>query len=639
MTRRWGIRSRVLLVTMLPAVALGVILIAFFTHSRIADLEVAHADRGRAYVRQLAATAEFPLFSGNTEALSRLASAALNERDVLGVTILDAKGTVLAAAGRYLPERPAAGSASPSQSPSDAASDNPLRLMEPVLPNRLDVEDALIAQAGAGAAAAPPAALGSVVVEFSRLRLEERRTELVSVGVIALLGVLVASLILAARMSAQVSGPIRMMASAVGRIGEGKLSERVPATAGGSLQRLALGINEMAGRLEQAHEDMQRQVQDATAELRARKDDAERATLAKSRFLAAASHDLRQPMHALGLFIAELAQHAHQPETRRLVRQIAASAEAMENLLDSLLDISKLDAGVFQPNQRAFPLQPLLDRLAGDFSPMAEERRLRLRVRPTTAWVESDPALLERVLINLVSNALRYTPEGHVLVACRRRGAFLRIEVRDSGVGIAPEAQDIIFHEFVQLENAERARNKGLGLGLAIVRRLTDLLGHRLAVSSRVGAGSLFSVEVPFATARVATPEPDSERPPGDLAGTRIALVDDDPLALTSLHSLLLSWGCVVFPADSLENIVMELATRGTIPQVVISDYRLRGPRNGIDVIRALRNRFDPELPAILISADTTSSTLIEAQAESLVLLHKPVRPAKLRALLNRQLS
>jgi CheY-like chemotaxis protein/two-component sensor histidine kinase len=321
------------------------------------------------------------------------------------------------------------------------------------------------------------------------------------------------------------------------------------------------------------------------------------------------------------------------------VRQIAASAEAMEDLLDSLLDISKLDAGVFKPNLRTFPLQPLLDRLATDFTPMAEERRLRLKLRPTTAWVESDPALLERVLINLVSNALRYTQKGSVLVACRRRGPLLRIEVRDSGIGIAPEVQDIIFHEFVQLENAERARNKGLGLGLAIVRRLTDLLGHRLALRSRVGAGSVFAVELPYATAQEPAPQTDGERPPGDLAGARVAMVDDDPLALASLHSLLLSWGCLVYPADSLENIMMELATRGIVPQVIVSDYRLRGQRTGIDVIRALRNRFDPELPAILISGDTAGETLLQAQAEGLVLLHKPVRPAKLRALLNRLLS
>lgn len=625
MIRRWGIRNRVVLVAMLPAVVLGIILVAFFTHSRIADLEEAHADRGRAFARQLAANAEFPLFSGDTESLTHLAMAALEESDVLGVTILDARGDTRVSMLR------------PAGRPAKAR--DTLRLAEPVLPSRVNLGNGLEPGAAAGTQTRAPVALGHVLLELSRSRVGDRRTDLVGVSAIAVAAVLLASLLLARRMSAGVSGPIRAMAAAVGRIGEGRLAERVPEDEGGSLKRLAVGINEMAGRLEQAHEDMQRQVEEATAELRARKEEAERATLAKSRFLAAASHDLRQPMHALGLFISELSQHAHQPETRRLVRQIAASAEAMENLLDSLLDISKLDAGVFKPNLRTFPLQPLLDRLEVDFLPMAEERRLRLRLRPTGAWVQSDPALLERVLINLLSNALRYTQEGSVLVACRRRGPLLRVEVRDSGVGIAPEAQDIIFHEFVQLENAERARNKGLGLGLAIVRRLTDLLGHRLALRSRVGGGSVFAVELPYAEPQDAAPAAEGERPPGDLAGTRIVVVDDDPLALASLHSLLLSWGCQVYAADGLENITMELATRGVVPQVVVSDYRLRGPRTGVDVIRALRNRWDPELPAILISGDTAAETLRQAQAEELVLLHKPVRPAKLRALLNRLLS
>lgn len=626
----WGIRNRVTLVATLPAVVLGLILIAFFTSSRIADLEQAHGDRGRALARQIAASAEFPLFSGNIVALGRLASSAAAQADVHRVAILDPSGAMLTEAIASAPV-----SANPPGGGRQSSATSLLRFEEAVLPSRVDLEDP-----GSGSAEADrPAALGTVVIELSRQRMEDRRTELLAIGVMALVAVLLGSLALARQMSAGVTGPIRAMAEVARRIGDGTLSERVPVMAGGSLRRLATAINDMAARLETAHDEMQARVLEATAELVARKDEAERATLAKSRFLAAASHDLRQPMHALGLFISELAQHAHVPETRRLVRQIAASAEAMENLLDSLLDISKLDAGVFKPNVRAFPLQPVLDRLAVDFTPMAEERRLHLRVRPTTQWVESDPALLERILINLVSNAVRYTQEGGILVACRPRGLQVRIEVRDSGVGIAKEAQEVVFQEFVQLENPERARNKGLGLGLAIVRRLTDLLGHNLSLRSRLGAGSVFAIAVPAAEPQGTQPQTEAERAPGDLAGTRVAIVDDDPLALTSLHSLLLSWGCQVFPADSHENLMMELATRGLLPQVIISDYRLRGPRTGIDVIQAVRNRFGPELPAILISGDTAAETLRQAQEESLVLLHKPVRPAKLRALLNRLIN
>lgn len=628
MIQHWGIRNRVMLVAVLPSVILAVILTAFFTRSRIADIEDAHIDRGRAYARQLAAAAEFALFTGNRPALQRLAESALAESDVRGLTILGPDKQILAVVGNSVV---AADMPTPGIQP---LSDGGLRIVEMVLPSQLEVDDPL------AAGTAPPAQpLGQVVLDLSRDRLGSRRGELMTVSLLILAAVLTGSLLLARRMSAGVSGPIRDIAATVQRIGRGQLAERAPAVGGGSLRMLADGINEMAERLEQSREEMRQRVDEATVELRARKEEAEQATMAKSRFLAAASHDLRQPMHALGLFISELAQQSHPPETRRLVRQIAASAEAMDNLLDSLLDISKLDAGVLQPNPRPFPLQPMLDRIAADFSPVAEERNLRLRVRPCPLWACSDPVLLERVLFNLVGNALRYTRDGTVLVACRRRGDQIRIEVRDSGVGIPAEAREIIFQEFVQLENPERARNKGLGLGLAIVRRLTQLLGHRLDLRSRPNIGSVFAVELNLAEPERDDRDPETERPPGDLYGTRVAVVDDDPLALASIHSLLVSWGCEVQACTGLDNLLMELSTRGVTPEVVVSDFRLQGSRNGIDVIRGVRNRYNPNLPAILISGDTGSDTLRLAQDEGLVLLHKPVRPAKLRALLNRLLA
>lgn len=627
----WGIRSRVMLVAVLPAVILAIILTVFFTRSRIADIEDAHIDRGRAFTRQLAAAAEFALFADNRPALHRLAESALSENDVRGLTILGPDGEVVAKVGKPAHLDTMARDTAPG---IQALADGDLRIIEAVLPSRLDVDDN---QAVDAAPQAHP--LGTVILDLSRQRVGSRRGELLMVSLLALVAVLTGSLLLARRMSAGVSGPIRDIAATVQRIGHGHLSERVPETGGGSLRQLVEGINEMAAHLEKSREEMQQRVGDATVELRARKEEAEQATMAKSRFLAAASHDLRQPMHALGLFISELSQQSHPPETRRLVRQIAASAEAMDNLLDSLLDISKLDAGVLQPNPRPFALQAILNRISMDFAPVAEERGLRLRVRPCPLWAHSDPMLLERVLFNLVGNAIRYTREGTVLVACRVRGERIRIEVRDSGIGIPAEAQDIIFQEFVQLENPERARNKGLGLGLAIVRRLTLLLGHTLELRSRPNLGSVFTIEIGRAPPVRDQRDLEAERPPGDLFGTRVAVVDDDPLALASIHSLLVSWGCEVQACTGLDSLLMELSTRGVTPEVVVSDFRLQGSRNGIDVIRGVRNRYDPKLPAILISGDTGSDTLRLAQHEGLVLLHKPVRPAKLRALLNRLLA
>lgn len=635
MIQRWDIRARVLLATVLPLLALALILTASYVQSQLAEHEEAYRAQGQAFARQLAAASEYSLFSGNRDALQRLAVAMLAERDVSGILILDANGAVLARSGRLDRELPPAGAISARSAVQSA--EHTLRVIEPVLPSSLELDDGLSGAApGTGAAASPPQPLGTVVLDLSRAQIDENLRQQLIMAVVSILGVLGGSVLLANYMSRGVTLPIRQVAMAVERIGRGEFSVRVPTVGGGTLRTLTDGVNHMAAQLASAHEDMSRQIAEATAELRARKEDAERATLAKSRFLAAASHDLRQPMHALGLFIAELAQHKHSPEVRRLVERIAASAGAIENLLDSLLDISRLDADVVRPNVRAFALQPLLDRIATEERPGAPAGELELKARPTDAWISSDPVLFERILGNLVGNAVRYTRKGRVLVACRRRGDRLRIEVRDNGMGIPAESQEAIFHEFVQLHNPERSRDKGLGLGLPIVRRLTELLGHRLTLRSAPGRGSVFAVEVPLAKPQPPDAPGSDERAPGDMGGLRIALIDDDPLARTSMHSLLVSWGCHVVAETGPQALIDSLHRDGIEPQIIISDFRLAGTANGVEAIRSVRALFARSIPALLISGDTGEETLRLAHAEGLPLLHKPVRPARLRALLNR---
>lgn len=638
MMLRWGVRARVMLAAVLPMLVLALVLTVTFTRSRLADLDATLTARGQAYARQLAAASEYAVFSGNRDALQQLASAVLSEEDVVGVSIVDHNGDTLARSGMMdgqLPPLPT----SAVEAPAHLVQGPTLRLIEPIRPSRLELDDGFTSVSPDAAVQLGGAPLGSVVLELSLKRLNSRRDELLWTSAGSVLLVLIGSLLLASHLSRGVSGPIRTVAETVTRIGQGRLNERVPLIGGGSLRTLADGVNEMAWRLATSHEEMARKIEEATAELRARKEEAERANLAKSRFLAAASHDLRQPMHALGLFISELGQQAsHTPESRRLVQRIAASAEAMENLLDSLLDISKLDAGVLQPNIRAFPLEPLLDRIAAQMRPAAEDHGLQLKVRPCKAWVESDPVLFERILTNLVSNALRYTPHGRVLVACRRRHGRLRVEVRDSGIGIAPEAQDIIFQEFVQLDNDERARDKGLGLGLAIVRRLVDLMGHGLNLRSAPQRGSVFAIEVPLALADPGAPGDDGSRAPGDLSGLLVALLDDDPLARDGMESLLTAWGCTVIAAETPAELLDALAQGGGRPQILISDFRLHGPHNGVDIVYALRERTGGDIAAVLISGDTGPETLRLAQDAGVPLLHKPVRPARLRALLHRLL-
>ena len=478
--------------------------------------------------------------------------------------------------------------------------------------------------------------LGNVIVDLDRTPLVQQRHELLRTGVATVIAVLLGTFALATWMSHTVSAPIRRIAQAVERIGKGHFDEHLPPLGGGNLRVLAEGVNTMAAQLAETHARMNERIAAATAELRARTDEAEQANRAKSRFLAAASHDLRQPMHALGLFIAELAQRPHSPEDTHLIEQTTASAHAMENLLDSLLDISRLDAGALEPRPHDFDLRPLLERILAGQQAAASDVKATLKLRcPADVRVRSDSVLLERILANLLSNAVRYAPGGRVLVVCRRRHGAWRVEVRDNGIGIPATAHDFVFQEFVQLQNPERARGKGLGLGLAIVRRLTDLLGHPLAMRSRPGAGSTFAVTLPDAPPAPAIP-PVEPPLPGDLRGTRIALIDDDPLALEATRSLLESWGCEVTAAHSPDTLIAQLQRQGSTPDLVLSDYRIGRQGDGLTVIKTMRQLFDSDLAAVLITGDTAPEAIARARAAGFPVLHKPVRPARLRALVNR---
>jgi CheY-like chemotaxis protein/two-component sensor histidine kinase len=395
----------------------------------------------------------------------------------------------------------------------------------------------------------------------------------------------------------------------------------------------------MAERLESGRDEMEQRIALATLELREKKEEAETATLAKSRFLAAASHDLRQPTHALGMFMARLAQLPHDAETGHLIAHLDASVQAMQDLLDALLDISRLDAHAVQVQRRPFALAHIFDQLHVGLTSTAVEKNLRLRVRPTGVWLLSDPTLLHRIMLNLVANALRYTRDGGVLVACRvaSDGKHARVEVWDSGIGIAPEHHQAIFREFYQVGNSERDRSKGLGLGLNIVERTAHLLGHRLQLRSSPGLGTRFSIEVPLAPpgAAMDMPSPLEARTFDDLANLVVLVIEDDALAREGLVSLLASWGCVVVVAEDLSTALWHLKS-GVVPDVIVSDYRLRDGDNGIDTIRQLRAAAGQPIPACLMSGDTDPNLMQSARDAGLTLLHKPVRPAKLRSLIRR---
>lgn len=391
--------------------------------------------------------------------------------------------------------------------------------------------------------------------------------------------------------------------------------------------------------------DLELRVAHANVELHRRLDQveaahraAEQANVSKSRFFAAASHDLRQPLHSLGLFATALKERVADGEARDLALRIGDSIEALDRLFDELLDLSRLDAGTVEVRRRAVALQTLFDRLDIEFHDEAARKGLRLRLVPSELVVETDPMLLERVLANLVANAVRYTRDGGVLVGARKRGSSVHLEIWDTGIGIAPDQQALVFDEFYQVGNPARDRRQGLGLGLAIVRRLTSLLGHSLQLHSVVGRGTRFRLELPLARgpAESAPAQPALDRMAFD--GRRILLIDDEPDICEATVRLLRPWGLEVRTAAHLRG-ALELVDSGFKPDLVLADLRLDDRHDGVDVVEQLRSRLGAQLPALLLSGDTGARELVRVKESGLLLLTKPVAPAKLRSALHALLS
>jgi signal transduction histidine kinase len=364
---------------------------------------------------------------------------------------------------------------------------------------------------------------------------------------------------------------------------------------------------------------------------------AESANRGKTQFLAAASHDLRQPLHAMGLFAAALSARVHDARVRNLVNSINASVEALERLFSALMDVSKLDAGAVAPKRTAFPLAPLFERAENEFRPLATAKGLRLAFASTRTWIDSDPVLFERILANLVSNAVRYTASGGVIVGARRRGRRAVIEVWDSGIGIPAAERDHIFEEFYQVGNSARHSRKGMGLGLAIVRRLAMLLDHPVRIDTQPGRGSRFSVEVPCAAAVPRPAAPVEWVQHGTtLAGARIVVVDDEAIVVEGMQALFATWESTVVGAASGEAMLAALGESGEYPDLVIADYRLAADELGTDVVARLRHELGWAVPALLISGDSSTATLDVLRASGLEFLLKPVLPEELKAVSSR---
>jgi signal transduction histidine kinase len=398
---------------------------------------------------------------------------------------------------------------------------------------------------------------------------------------------------------------------------------------------------EAAEALERANETLERRVRERTEELtrlnvalgRA-KAEADEANISKTRFLAAASHDILQPLNAARLYVTSLVERQRSGEDAGLIGNIDASLEAVEDILGALLDISRLDTGAMKPEITSCRIDDLFRQLEVEFMPLAREKGLRLKFVPSSLAVRSDRRLLRRLLQNLVSNAVKYTPGGEVLVGCRRRGKNVRIDVYDTGLGIPETERRVIFREFHRLDQGAKVA-RGLGLGLSIVERIARVLDHKVDLRSRLGEGSHFSVEVPGAAALPSQPVQSgaARMESSRLGDLTVLCIDNEPKILDGMETLLVGWGCAVLKAPDLKSAETTSAGAQSIPNGLLVDYHL-DDGNGIDAITQLRHRLGESLPAILITADRSMRVRDDARTRDIQVLHKPVKPAALRALL-----
>jgi signal transduction histidine kinase/ActR/RegA family two-component response regulator len=376
---------------------------------------------------------------------------------------------------------------------------------------------------------------------------------------------------------------------------------------------------------------------DLVLRLTEQKNAAEAANLAKSRFLAAASHDLRQPMHALNLYLGTASSCEMSEPARTAVASARQCAEAMDEMFRALLDVSQLDAGSVRSHVEVFPISMLLNRSFMEFEPQARERSLSLHVVQSSAWVRSDPALVERILRNFVTNAVRHCERGRILIGCRLRGDIVRLSVHDTGPGIPEHHQAAIFEEFFQLKNPERDRGKGLGLGLGIVKRLAHLLRVSVILQSSPGHGSMFAVDLPRAAEADAVPGlPHEKAVQGDLSNVMVLVVDDERSILRATQGLLETWGCAVATATNAAEAIACVNAMDRLPDLLICDYRLRANENGIDIVHAVRRAVGMETPALLVTGETSPDQLRTLHESGLPVLHKPLQEKSFRQALER---
>lgn len=647
----YDLRGQLMALAMLPVLVFAIVWGGYVVRQRASDLQAQLQQRAELLARQLAVAADYGIFSHNRAALQNLTLAVSKEPTVVAATIYDLDQQILASsrsAGSTQLAPPSgitelmAQFTRQNKAPVSHSSGRWVSYLEPIRSPALVLEDLPESRP-----LVPDTVIsGYAVVEIST---ESIALELMSYGFavfVLLVGVLTSSWLVVRRFSYRIDRRIQAVALAAQHIGQGQLGIRLGSSNIAVFDRLSRDINRMAERIEQARLELEQRVEQATAGMREQRDTAERANSAKTRFLAAASHDLRQPMHALNLLLAALKQEQSLPLRAELLQRIEATSQAMSDLLDALLDISRLDAGGVIPQAETFELLPLLLRVRDIYEGLAQRKGVELHVRPSKFWVHSDPMLLQRILGNLVSNAICYTPAGgRVLLVARLRGQNCLLQVRDNGPGIESQFQQAIFEEFIQIHNPQRDRSQGLGLGLAIVQRMAQLLHHPIELHSCAGRGATFAIQVPAADPLAAsiglaqnavdTLSTTEQSGSANLNHFRVLLVEDDALVSESYELLFRLWGCDVRSHASAATALVQVSDASWTPQIIISDYRLGGGSNGLELIAAVRQQLCLPIPAALITGNTEEPALRQLNDSTIRLLFKPIKPVLLLRTIN----
>jgi signal transduction histidine kinase len=607
--RRTSLVQRLTFIAVAPMTLAALLLVVLLTRHQLDTLRGMGQITADAIARQAASVTADPLLAMQRRELARIATSISQLPNVAHVQIRSSDGEIVADAQ------------------NDAVS---------------GVTDTLTVERDIASRDQPDQAIGSVMIELSVAdAVAAQQSSLHDALAWLTVSLLIAALIgwQAARWT---SAPLRKLAIAVQRLGHGDLSVAVAVTDDTEIGELQDGFNAAAARLQDAQRGMEREIESATTQLARKNAALEAASVAKARFLAAASHDLRQPLYALTLFSSGLAVDEHDPLRLDRIAHIQECVEALDHLFSELLDLSRLETGSMQTEFSEFPLDCIFEESSRNFRMIAEQHGLRLVVRKTDLWVRSDRTMLARILNNLVSNALRYTHEGGVLVAARRSAGMVRVDVWDTGPGIGGEDQERVFDEFYRVdgqngnENSD-SRRRGLGLGLATVQRLAELLGTAVVLKSRLGNGSVFTFTLPEVVARQTVAPPCvADEPPLDVAGMRVLVIDDEPAILAGIRFLLTSWGCEVAVAGDREQAMEAAEEWPQPPDIVISDLHLNGG-SGLDVLAALDRHYgrgyagSAPFARMLITGETRSDRLREIMAAKIPVLYKPVSPEQLR--------